>query len=164
MRPLFLLFIVVPILEMLLLFRVAEYIGALATLGLVLLTAAVGIQILRQQGLATLTRANQRISSGELPAQEMLEGLLLAVGGAFLLTPGFITDAAGFLLLIGPGRRLLISRLLRSGNMQIFTMGSSGMHYRHRQSAEEDVIEAEFEREAGQERQRQSRLEDHDRP
>jgi len=95
-RFFFLIFIIVPLVEMLLLFEVAERIGAWSTLGLVVLTAVIGIQILKQQGLATLTRANQRIGSGELPAQEMLEGLFLAVGGAFLLTPGFITDTLDF--------------------------------------------------------------------
>ena len=102
MQVLFLIFIVVPIVEMLVLFEVSDHIGGLYTVGLVVLTAAIGIQVLKQQGLSTLTRAQKRLESGELPAQEILEGLFLAVGGAFLLTPGFITDTAGFIFLIGP--------------------------------------------------------------
>jgi len=129
-RFFFLIFIIVPLVEMLLLFEVAERIGAWSTLGLVVLTAVIGIQILKQQGLATLTRANQRIGSGELPAQEMLEGLFLAVGGAFLLTPGFITDTLGFLFLIGPTRRFLVQWLIRSGKLAVWQTGSQqGFYY-----------------------------------
>ena len=100
MRFIFALFIAVPIVEMLVLIEVGQQIGALWTIALVLLTAFIGINLLRHQGLATLSRANWRIKSGELPAQEILEGILLAVGGALLLTPGFVTDTIGFLLLI----------------------------------------------------------------
>ncbi len=131
MRFIFLIFIIVPLAEMLLLFEVAERIGGWSTLGLVVLTAVIGIQILKQQGLATLTRANQRIGSGELPAQEMLEGLFLAVGGAFLLTPGFITDTLGFLFLIRPTRRLLVQWLIRSGKLAVWQAGSQqGFYYK----------------------------------
>ncbi|WP_434049406.1 FxsA family protein [Marinobacter salarius] len=98
------LFIVMPIVEMTILIKVGTMIGALNTIGLVLLTAIIGAALLRQQGLATLLKANQRLNSGELPAKEVAEGLILAVGGALLLTPGFVTDTIGFLCLI-PGTR-----------------------------------------------------------
>ena len=115
MRFLFLFFIAVPLVEMLLLFEVSDQIGGLFTLGLVVATAVIGVQVLKQQGIATLTRANARLSSGELPAQEIIEGMLLAAAGALLLTPGFITDTLGFVFLAGPLRRLIAARLLRSG-------------------------------------------------
>ena len=115
MRFLFLFFIAVPLVEMLLLFEVSDQIGGLFTLGLVVATALIGVQVLKQQGIATLTRANARLSSGELPAQEIIEGMLLAAAGALLLTPGFITDTLGFVFLAGPLRRLIAARLLRSG-------------------------------------------------
>jgi UPF0716 protein FxsA len=115
MRFFFLFFIAVPLAEMLLLFEVSDQIGGLPTLGLVVATAVIGVQVLKQQGIATLTRANERLSSGELPAQEIIEGMLLAAAGALLLTPGFITDTLGFVFLAGPLRRLIASRLLRSG-------------------------------------------------
>jgi len=113
-RFLFLFFIAVPLVEMLLLFEVSDQIGGLSTLGLVVATAVIGVQVLKQQGIATLTRANARLSSGELPAQEIIEGMLLAAAGALLLTPGFITDTLGFVFLAGPLRRLIAARLLRS--------------------------------------------------
>ena len=77
----FLLFFVTPILEMYLLIEVGSYIGALYTIGLVMLTAVIGLALLRVQGLATLTRGMDRLQRGELPAQEVAEGLLLAVAG-----------------------------------------------------------------------------------
>ncbi|MDB2553505.1 FxsA family protein [Gammaproteobacteria bacterium] len=115
MRFLFLFFIAIPLVEMLLLFEVSDRIGGLSTLGLVVATAVIGVQVLKQQGIATLTRANARLSSGELPATEIVEGMLLAAAGALLLTPGFITDTLGFVLLTGPLRRLIAARLVRSG-------------------------------------------------
>jgi UPF0716 protein FxsA len=79
------------------------------------LTAFIGVNLLRQQGISTLTRAQTRLNAGEVPATEILEGLFLAVGGALLLTPGFVTDTLGFCCLIRPVRRRLIQRLLQSG-------------------------------------------------
>lgn len=112
MRLLFLLFIIVPVLEMWLLITIGQVIGALPTIGLVLLTAVIGVNLLRAQGLSTLTRAQERMASGAIPAQEMAEGMALAVGGALLLTPGFATDAFGFACLIPFTRRWLASKAL----------------------------------------------------
>lgn len=118
-------FIIIPIAELLLLFEVADLIGGLATLGLVIVTAFIGINVLRIQGFSTLNRANQRMANGELPGQEIVEGMLLAFAGALLLTPGLITDAIGFALLTPPLRRKLARRVLRSGT-GFFVGGMSG--------------------------------------
>jgi UPF0716 protein FxsA len=151
-RYIFLLFIIIPLGEMLLLFEVADQIGGLTTLGLVVLTAVVGIQILKQQGLSTFTRANQRIESGELPAQEIVEGLFLAVGGAFLLTPGFITDTLGFMFLIGPIRRYIVRALIKSGKLAMFQSGAQGQFFytQHSRGNSRDgnTFEGEYEKEA----------------
>ncbi|MEJ6812183.1 MAG: FxsA family protein [Oceanospirillaceae bacterium] len=112
MRFLFALFIAIPILEMVVLIQVGQQIGALWTIVLVLLTAFIGINLLRYQGLSTLSRATWRMQSGQIPAQEMLEGILLAVGGALLLTPGFVTDTIGFLLLVPFTQQFFASRLM----------------------------------------------------
>lgn len=119
------LFIVMPIVEMTILIKVGTIIGALNTIGLVLLTAIIGAALLRQQGLATLLKANQRLNSGELPAKEVAEGLILAVGGTLLLTPGFVTDTVGFLCLI-PGIRhwfaaQVLKRMVVAGKSGSFT-------------------------------------------
>ena len=107
-----LVFFLTPIVEMYLLIEVGGYIGAVPTICLVMITAVIGVALLRIQGLATLTRGVSRLNRGELPAREMVEGLLLAVAGALLLTPGFITDAVGFVLLAPPSRQLIAQRVL----------------------------------------------------
>ncbi len=107
-----LVFFSTPIIEMYLLITVGGYIGALPTIALVMLTAVVGVALLRAQGLQTLTRGRMRLESGELPAREVAEGLLLAVAGALLITPGFVTDTLGFLLLIPPVRGVVARRVL----------------------------------------------------
>lgn len=126
MRILFALFIIIPILEMWLLISVGQWLGVLPTIGLVLLTAVIGVNLLRAQGLATLTRAQERLASGAVPAQELVEGMALAVGGALLLTPGFATDAFGFACLIPQSRKWLASILVRYVTVgSIRTPGSS---------------------------------------
>ncbi|MDP6198930.1 MAG: FxsA family protein [Porticoccaceae bacterium] len=116
MRALLLLFVVMPIIEMWLLIQVGAEIGPLYTISLVLLTAVIGVQLLRQQGFATLWRGRRKLEEGQLPAQEIAEGIILAVSGALLLTPGFVTDAIGFAGLFPPSRallgQLLLSKLL----------------------------------------------------
>lgn len=109
MRILLLLFIVVPIVEMWLLITVGQHIGAIPTIGLVLLTAFIGVSLLRYQGAITLLKARAKLSTGELPAREMADGLFFAVGGALLLTPGFVTDVIGFACLT-PGLRTVLIR------------------------------------------------------
>jgi UPF0716 protein FxsA len=103
------LFLVVPIIEIYLLIQVGQVIGAGWTILLVVLTAVIGVWLLRIQGLSTLTRAQRRLQENELPAREILEGMALVVAGAFLLTPGFFTDTIGFLLLFPPTRVWLVS-------------------------------------------------------
>ena len=117
MKVLLLLFIVMPITEMLVLIKVGSAIGALPTIALVLLTAMIGVALLKRQGPLTLLRAQERMRSGQLPATEMVEGVFLAIGGALLLTPGFITDAIGFLCLL-PGSRHIIAHWVIS-NVQV---------------------------------------------
>ncbi|WGL16652.1 FxsA family protein [Microbulbifer bruguierae] len=148
MRPLLVLFIVMPILEMWVLITVGQHIGALPTIGLVLLTAVVGLALLRRQGISTVMRAQQKMQAGELPAREMAEGIFLAVGGALLLTPGFVTDAIGFACLIPGLRQLILGRLLshitvvRYGPYGPQTGPEAGEARRNH-----DVIEGDYKRE-----------------
>jgi UPF0716 protein FxsA len=131
MRALFFLFIVMPIVEMWLLIQVGSQIGAFNTITLVLLTAALGAWMLREQGLSTLFRFNQRLEQGELPAKEILEGLLLAIGGALLMTPGFITDAIGFACLIPVTRSWLVDSLMKRGVVTHFQRSSYTRRQNH---------------------------------
>lgn len=110
-KILLILFIVVPILEIFLLIQIGSVIGAWPTIGLVLLTAILGAGMLRIQGLSTLVQIRESLDRRELPAVQLVEGLLLVVCGALLLTPGFFTDTLGFLCLI-PGIRSQIAMAL----------------------------------------------------
>ena len=106
-------FIGVPLIEIGVFIQVGGFIGLWPTLGLIVLTAVLGTWQLRAQGLATLNRARQQIDQGVLPAHELFDGLCLLVAGALLLTPGFVTDAAGFLLFLPPVRAALRQFLAR---------------------------------------------------
>ena len=111
---------------MYLLIEVAGYIDALPTIGLVMLTAVIGVALLKRQGLQTLTRGNQKMNRGQMPVQEVAEGLLLAVAGALLITPGFVTDGIGFFILFPP-TRLVVAQLLLS-RVQVQGFQGMGQH------------------------------------
>ncbi len=134
MRIWLLIFVTTPIVEMYLLIEVGGYIGAPWTIALVMLTAVIGITLLRRQGLATLTRGVTRMQQGEVPAQEMAEAILLGIAGALLLTPGFVTDAVGFALLTPGIRQRLIGRVLASMESRATPRDSAGT-----------IIEGDFE-------------------
>lgn len=117
-----LIFFLVPLIEMVILIKVGGIIGALPTVGLVVLTAIAGVWLLRIEGIATLSRVQEKVNRGELPETELLEGVMLIIGGALLLTPGFATDAAGFVCLIPAFRRPLANRIIRSAGFSQFQM------------------------------------------
>jgi UPF0716 protein FxsA len=111
MRVFLFLFLLFPVIELALLIKVGGAIGVLPTLLLVIATAILGSVLLRVAGVATAWRAREKLARGELPEQEMLEGLLIAVGGGLLLLPGFISDIFGVVCLIPFSRRLLVAKL-----------------------------------------------------
>lgn len=146
----FVLFLVIPIIEIYLLIKVGEEIGALLTLFFVVLTAVIGAGLLRQQGLSTLARFQQNLSSGKIPAQEMVEGILLAVGGALLMTPGFVTDTMGFLCLLPFSRKFIAGNIIKRSSAKFTAgmsggfgggMGGAGGFHPHK---DDDVYEGEF--------------------
>jgi UPF0716 protein FxsA len=118
LRHLFISFFLFALAEAVLLAQVGAAIGWGITIGLIVLTALLGSIMFRRQGLLTLTRLNQRMAQGEMPGQEMLEGVLILLGGALLMTPGFLTDAIGFIFLIGASRRCLAAWMISKGIMQ----------------------------------------------
>ncbi|MET1080043.1 MAG: FxsA family protein [Pseudomonas sp.] len=113
MRVFLLLLLCLPIIELAVLIQVGRTIGLLPTLALVVGSALLGSYLLRVAGLATALRARERLARGELPEQEVLEGLLIAVGGGLLLLPGFVSDLVGLFCLFPPTRRALVDRLRR---------------------------------------------------
>src|SRR3954447_8033733 len=102
MAFLVILFIVVPIAELYVIIRVGELIGLWPTLALLLADAVLGSMLLRHQGRSAWRRFNEAIAAGRFPGKEVVDGVLIVVGGTLLLTPGFISDIVGLLLLIPP--------------------------------------------------------------
>jgi UPF0716 protein FxsA len=107
------LFLVVPIVEITIIVAVAGQLGVLPTVGLLLVVSVAGGWLVRREGVGLLNRVRDELGRGELPAAGMVDGVLLLVGGALMLTPGFLTDAIGLLLLVPPMRALVRAGLLR---------------------------------------------------
>ncbi len=106
------LFILVPLLELYLLIQVGSHVGVEITIGIVVVTGLVGAWLARRQGLRVLREVQASLAVGDMPADALVDGLLILVAGAVLLTPGLLTDALGFALLI-PGGRRVARRLIR---------------------------------------------------
>lgn len=146
-------FIAIPILEIYLLFQVGGIIGAGWTILIVIGTAILGASLLRQQGFATWARLNQSIAQGQLPPTMLIEGVLLLLSGAFLLTPGFFTDAVGFLFLTPFIRKIIAASLLRRGVFMASSMSATSFSHRQAGSQQQNesstqhanVIEGEYE-------------------
>ena len=118
------------LLEVLVLAKVAGLIGWPITIIATVVTALLGSYLFRRQGLETWVRLNQRMQQGDMPGQEMVEGIMLLLGGALLITPGFITDAVGFALLLPGSRRAMARKVIEKGTLQGFTtMQGAGFTY-----------------------------------
>ena len=147
----FLTLVCVPIVEIVVFIEIGGRIGPWWTVGLVLLTALVGTALLRAQGLAVLASARSTVDRGGFPVREVLDGVCLLLAGAFLLTPGFVTDAVGGLLLVPPFRRALqywaLARLRASGRIR--TGAGEAWSGRDRST----VVEGEFTVEDGDEKE-----------
>jgi UPF0716 protein FxsA len=150
-QGLLLLFIAVPILEIYLLLSVGEIIGFWSTFALVILTAIIGTQLLRLQGLATLQRAQRNMQQGMLSAQQMFEGVFLLAGGLLLLTPGFATDTLGLLCLIPFSRNFMLIQLIKLGEVKMESVQANNPqaspHQPQPNKPKNDIIEGEFHRE-----------------
>lgn len=112
MANLLLLFIVVPAVELALLIEVGRRAGTLATLAIIVATGVLGAALARQQGLRTVRAIQGELARGELPAGSLVDGVIILVAGALLITPGILTDAVGFLCLV-PRLRDLAKRVLQ---------------------------------------------------
>ncbi len=138
----FLIFVATPIVEIALFIQIGGFIGVWATIAIVIVTALVGSILLRLQGSAVLRRTQLALRAGELPVDPVVDGISLLVAGALLLTPGFFTDAVGFLLFVPPFRRALARRIflhmVRSGNVFVAGGGPEGEPPRGRHERDQD--------------------------
>ena len=110
---LFLVFLVTPIVELVVIVRVSGSAGVLNTIGLLVLVSVVGAWMVRREGLGILRRAQQEAAQGRIPGREIVDGLLVLGAGALMLTPGFVTDIVGLVLLFPPTRALVRAVVIR---------------------------------------------------
>jgi len=122
-------------------------IGALPTIGVIIFTAILGAFLLRQQGLSTLRRVQGSIQQGQVPAIELVEGLILAVCGALLLTPGFFTDTIGFICLVPSIRRSLAKSIISKFTVSYVGIDPFGRSQQPPNHTGPSVIDGEFRRE-----------------
>jgi UPF0716 protein FxsA len=147
---LFLTMVSVSLLEIYVLIKVGGFLGAWPTVALVVLTAFVGSALVRSQGLQVLRQFQERIAQGESPGQQLIEGFMLLVTGVLLVTPGFVTDFLG-LLILQPSIRSMVAQYLLA-NVKLnstmsggFSQSSSSTTFGDKK-ADENIIEGEFER------------------
>ena len=131
--------LVLPLLEIFVLIEVGSYIGALSTIGLVLLTAVLGLVLLRHEGLTDINKARNKLLNEEMPAEEIFTGFFLAIGGLLLITPGFVTDLIGFFCLF-PFTRKSLMNVLSKSFFNIPTVINT-------ERSEQDWIEGDFRKE-----------------
>jgi len=120
------LFIAIPLIELALFMTLGEQLGIINTIAIIIITGFLGAKLTKSQGLKALSNFRQATASGQLPHKEITDGLMILVAGAVLLTPGFLTDAIGFALLIPQVRALLRSRLAEKLKDKIHVSPPSG--------------------------------------
>lgn len=159
-RNFMLLFLIIAVAEFYVLIEVGGALGAGMTIFLIILTGVIGVNLLKQQGFEVVNRLQAKMAQGQAPAQEMVEGILLIISGAFLITPGFITDLLGFLTVIAPIRGFFARSLIAMGWFKMSAGQASpfgqqepnnnpqgGAFKQSKPPVEDDgVIEGEFER------------------
>jgi UPF0716 protein FxsA len=128
MRRLLFLFILIPLLELYILFKISGYLGAFQTVAVVVFTALLGLVLARFEGLKTLQQISQSLSQGIVPAEEMVDGVLIFVGGILLITPGVLTDLFALVLLI-PYTRTIFKRWLRRRFDRMVAAGNVRLQY-----------------------------------
>jgi UPF0716 protein FxsA len=156
MRVFLLLLLLFPVLELFVLVRVGMSLGFIPTFLLVVATSLLGLFVIRVAGFATAMRARESLSRGELPAQQMLEGLMIAVGGGLLLLPGFVSDILGVICLLPVTRRVLVNKMRQRAEDQALRQrafaedmpASNDPRHEgsiHAPTRKPDIIEGEFE-------------------
>lgn len=137
MAVLALLFLVVPLLELFVIIQVGQAIGALNTIGVLILMSIVGGWLMKREGLATLRRFQTKLSSGQLPENELIDGFLILFGGALMLTPGFLSDLFGTALLLPPVRAAIRPLIKQQVGKRVTIAGATSFPGRRR----DDVID-----------------------
>ena len=141
-------FVLVPIIEIAVFIEVGSQIGLLPTIGTVVLTAVIGTGLLRQQGLSVLFQIQENLQANIIPVRELFDGICLVIAGVLLLTPGFVTDAIGFLLFVAPLRRSLGNHVgqqfIQKANVRFHQQGSNSHPDMQSSPSAGPVIDGEF--------------------
>jgi len=142
--PFLIIFVVIPLVELGIFAAVSEHIGLWSALFFALFTAVLGGFIVRLQGMQTIVSMRSGMGQGRMPTREIFDGFCLVAAGALLITPGFLTDAIGFSLLVPPFRDVLRKNLKKNTK---FAMGGtvSGSGFERRRPNDPNIIEGEFE-------------------
>ena len=131
--PLFLIFLIIPVIEIFLFIEIGSQIGTMWTIISVLTTAFIGTALVKKQGMDVLKQSQQNLAHAQFPLKQIFSGICILVAGAFLLTPGFLTDSIGFLLLFPPFRSFagqkIINLLKNSKNFHHSTHETSSHSY-----------------------------------
>jgi UPF0716 protein FxsA len=128
---LFIIFIVVPIAELYVIIQIGQSIGVLPTIALLILDSILGSMLMRHQGRAAWYRFNRALAEGRVPGREVIDGVLVIFGGALLLTPGFLTDILGAILLVPPTRALVRGVLVRRYGSRLVASATCGAEVRY---------------------------------
>jgi UPF0716 protein FxsA len=125
-----LVFIVVPIAELYVLIQIGQAIGVLPTIAILILDSILGAALMRQQGRAAWLRFNRALAEGRVPGREVIDGVLVIFGGALLLTPGFLSDILGLVLLLPPTRAVIRGMLVRRFGSRLVASAADGAQMR----------------------------------
>jgi UPF0716 protein FxsA len=147
-----LLFLVLPVVDIWLLVQIGHRIGFWPTFAMLVVTAIIGVQLAKAEGLRVLQKVQRAFAEGHAPERELVSGLLVFVGGALLVVPGLISDALGIVLLVPP-TRALVARLLRrrwanaiaAGRIVVDVAGMGGPVRRERDDLDDEIIDVEAE-------------------
>ncbi len=139
---LFLLFTLIPLVELALLFWISQHTGWRFTLGLVIVTGVVGAWLARREGLRCWLEVQRQLAEGKLPAEPLLDGLMILVAGAVLITPGVLTDLVGFALLVPPIRGLV--RRYLAARFQAHVVVNPMQGFAEPPAQDDDVIDVEY--------------------
>mgnify|MGYP000571977991 CR=1 FL=1 len=137
--PFIIIFIVIPFIELMIFASVSEHIGIFTALLLAFITAIIGGTLVKRQGIQTILAMREAMNIGKIPLSELFDGFCLVAAGAFLITPGFLTDTIGFLLLVPQIRNTLRHLIKEHTNWLVYKEGAS------QKPRETNVIEGEYE-------------------
>lgn len=141
--PFFIIFICIPLAELMLFLKVGETIGLFSTLACAFLTALIGGMIVKHQGIQTIQQIRIALNRGQVPLSDMFDGICLVISGATLITPGFLTDTIGFLLLFPPVRNMLRHYIKNHTTWAVSGQSPSQSHQTSQKTG--DIIEGEYE-------------------